>query len=163
MDFIWTLLPCVSLAFDCFTWIMKAPTNSEAQPWPKKCRRKLLFLPLHPQHCLLPAASRLLVAPLPTYLSCLHGINFPKELLSEFDLQEPSISPENHHLSRLTPPHSSSIRKHYLIMNRGASRPLPAHQDLLPAPSQNPRALTLWGAGGSSSSCKKGVGEGPRC
>lgn len=38
----------------------------------------------------------------PKYFPCIHGINFPKELLSEFDLREPSISPENRHLSHLT-------------------------------------------------------------
>lgn len=38
----------------------------------------------------------------PKHFPCIHGINFPKELLSGFDLREPSISPENRHLSHLT-------------------------------------------------------------
>lgn len=87
-------------------------TDSEARPWPRKCSHRTKRPPLPPALPTPDLPTRVggpdsWLHLRPKSLLCIHGINFPKELLSEFDLREPSISPENHHLSRLTPRHST--------------------------------------------------------
>lgn len=91
------------------------------------------------QHRLL-LPSRLPATPAAKTFPCIHGINFPKESLSEFDLREPSISRENHQLlacPRDTALFGSSIRKHYLIMSRGTVQGRPAHGACCPLPTSH--------------------------
>ena len=150
--------------------------NSEDRAWPKKCKKRRNQPPFPPS---LPTSASACVQTWvggpdswlrlqPKYFPCSHGINFPKELLSEFDLREPSVSPKNHHLSCLTLLHSTFqlIHQEALFNNEqresvrlasprachwpavdsqpiGTCCPLPA-----PTPLQNLMALTPWVSAG---------------